>query len=91
MPKDEIDPEDPMELNGIAFMTDEDTSEAMAECFVEEFMRMGYGAAGILGLFKNPFYIGVNMVLLNRGEEYVRAVIERVFARWGRPVEGDLK
>jgi hypothetical protein len=38
MPKDEIDPEDPMELRG-GFATREDTSELMTECFIEEFLR----------------------------------------------------
>jgi hypothetical protein len=91
MPKDEFDLEDPMELQGMALLTSEDTSEAMTECFVEEFMRMGYDAKRIFALFRNPFYIGMNMVLQNRGEAYVRGVIEEVFARWGRPVEGGLQ
>ena len=39
MPKDEFDFEDPFELNGMAFMTQEDTTNDMAETFVEEFMR----------------------------------------------------
>jgi hypothetical protein len=91
MPKDEADPDDPMELKGMAFLTEEDTSEAMAECFVEEFMRMGYDGPRILALFHNPFYIGVNMVLQNRGEEYVRSLIERTFVQWGRPFQGGLK
>ena len=33
MPKDEFDFEDPLELNGVAFLTEEDTSAEMAECF----------------------------------------------------------
>ena len=48
MPKDEFDFEDPLELNGMAFLTVEDTTDAMCECFIEEFMRMGYSAKQIL-------------------------------------------
>ena len=86
MPKNEIDPDDPMELNGVALMTDQDTQEAMAECFITDFMRLGFDHRRIFGLFHNPFYIGMHMVLENRGENFVREMIERTFAQWGRPV-----
>ena len=55
MPKDEFDFEDPLELNGIALQTQEDTTDAMCECFIEEFMRMGHNAGQVLALFRNPF------------------------------------
>lgn len=86
MPKDEIDPEDPMELCGVAMTTKEDTSDAMTECFTEEFMRLGYGPAQILALFRNRHYLGPNVVLQNRGEDYVRAKIVEVFGWWGHRV-----
>ena len=72
MPKDEFDFDDPMELQGVGLFTSEETTEAMAECFIEEFLRMGFDHHRILDLFKNPFYIGMNMVLQNRGEEFVK-------------------
>jgi hypothetical protein len=84
MPKDEFDFDDPLELNGHAFVTEEDTTNAMSECFVEEFMRMGYSPARILALFRNPHYIGMHMVLQKRGEAFVRDCIQETFARWGR-------
>ncbi len=87
MPKDEFDFEDPLELNGVALLTDEDTSGAMAECFVEEFMRMGYNHKQVLALFRNPHYTGMNMVLQNKGEPFVRDVIADVFARWGKVIQ----
>lgn len=85
MPKHETDPEDPMELHGVALLTAEDTSEAMAECFIEEFMRLGYNPKQLLALFRNPHYLGLNLVLENRGEAFVRDKIAEVFTRWGRP------
>ena len=85
MPKDEFDFEDPLELNGIALLTEEDTTDAMCECFVEEFMRMGHNASQVLALFRNPHYLGMNMVLEKRGEPFVRDCITDVYARWGRP------
>ena len=87
MPKDEFDFDDPLELNGVALYTDEDTSRDMAECFVEEFLRMGYNHKQLLALFRNPHYLGMNMVLQNKGEPFVRDIIAEVFARWGKRVE----
>jgi hypothetical protein len=87
MPKDEFDPEDPMELVGVGMFTDEDTTESMADCFIEEFMRLGYNHKQLLALFRNPYYVGMNMVLQNKGEKYVRDRISEVFATWGRAFE----
>jgi len=87
MPKDEFDFEDPFELNGMAFLTHEDTTNDMAETFIEEFMRMGYGHKQILALFRNPHYLGPHMALEKRGEPFIRDLIADVFARWGRKVE----
>src|ERR1043166_6376006 len=86
MPKNEFDLEDPLELNGVAFFTEEDTTDAMCECFIEEFMRMGYNHKQIFALFRNPHYLGMNMVLEKRGEQFIREHILEIFARWGRPV-----
>lgn len=88
MPKNEFDFEDPFELNGVALQTEEDTTDAMCECFIEEFMRMGYNAKQILALFRNPHYLGMNMVLEKRGEHFVRDRVGEVFARWGKPAYG---
>ena len=75
-----------MELCGVGLITEEDTSEAMTDCFIEEFMRLGYNHKQLLALFRNPQYVGVNMVLQNRGEQFVRDRIADRFAAWGRTV-----
>jgi hypothetical protein len=87
MPKDEFDPEDPMELRGVGLWTEEDTSAAMADCFVEEFLRLGWNHKQILALFRNPHYLGMNLVFAHKGEAFVKEIIAEVFARWGRSVE----
>jgi hypothetical protein len=87
MPKDEFDFEDPFELNGMAMVTTEDTTKDMAECFIEEFMRLGHNHKQVLALFRNSFYIGPNMVLEKRGEPFIRELITEVFARWGKPAK----
>lgn len=86
MPKDEFDFQDPFELNGVALLTHEDTTDAMAECFIGEFLRIGYNSNQVLALFRNPRYAGPNLAMEKRGEPFVRNLIEEVFARWGRPV-----
>jgi hypothetical protein len=86
MPKDEFDFEDPFELNGMAFLTEEDTTHDMAACFIEEFMRLGYGHKQILALFRNPQYLGPNMALAKRGEAFIRDLISDLFARRGKAV-----
>jgi hypothetical protein len=87
MPKNECDPDDPMELSAVVVPTDEDTTDAMAECFIEEYLRLGRTAQQLLDLFRDPFYTGIHRVLLLRGEEFVRSRISETFARWGRPVD----
>ena len=86
MPKDEFDFDDPFELNGMAFLSHEDTTNDMAECFTEEFMRMGYSPKQVLALFRNPQYLGPHMAFEKRGEPFIRDLIAEVFARWGKPV-----
>ena len=88
MPKNEFDFEDPFELNGMAFLSQEDTTDDMAECFTEEFMRMGYSHKQILALFRNPQYLGPHMAFEKRGEAFIRDLIAGVFARWGKVVTG---
>src|SRR6266536_2221413 len=86
MPKDEFDFEDPFELNGVGLVCSEDTTDAMTECFVEEFMRLGYNHTQILALFRNPHYLGMNLAMEKRGEQFVRDTIAEVFARRGKVV-----
>ncbi len=86
MPKDEFDFADPFELNGVALPTAQDTTDDMGECFIEEFMRLGYNAKQVLALFRNPHYLGMNLVLEKRGEQFILDRITDVFARWGRTV-----
>ena len=86
MPKDEFDFEDPFELNGMAFLSHEDTTNDMAECFIEEFMRMGYNHKQVLALFRSPHYLGPHMAFEKRGEPFIRDLITEVFARWGKAV-----
>jgi hypothetical protein len=84
MPKHELDPEDPLEAVAVALPSDEDTLIPMAECFIEEFMRMGYSPEQIAGLFANPLYAGPLLVTRRHGTAFVNQLIAETFARWGR-------
>ena len=83
MPKDEFDRDDPFQLNGVALRTHEDTTDAMAACFIEEFLRMGHRPEQVLALFRNPHYVGPHLVCATRGEPFVRELIADIVARWG--------
>jgi hypothetical protein len=88
MPKDELDPDDPMELFGVGILTDEETTTTMTECFIEEFLRLGYNHKQILALFRNRHYTAMNMVVQAKGVEFVRTCIAETFAKWGKTVTG---
>ncbi len=79
MPKDEADSDDPLELVGM-FVPGDD--QAMTECFVEEFMLMGYTDDRLLGLFRDPHYAGVHRIWRHYGETYVRDLIAQVRGIW---------
>ncbi len=87
MPKREADPQDPMELVGVRLPVEGDTAlREMAECFAEEFIRLGRSEEEILGLFKDPFYAGPHEAYRNLGEDWIREVIHK-YARVFRPTE----
>lgn len=48
----------------------------MAEAFIIEFKRMRWTDEAIFAMFRNPFYAGPHYVYKERGESYVRTLIE---------------
>ena len=86
MPKNEFDLEDPLELRGMVLLSQEDSTGDMAECFIEEFMRMSYSHNEVLALFRNQHYLGPHMAWEKHGEPFIRDLIAGVFARWGKAV-----
>jgi hypothetical protein len=82
MPKDEWDPEDPMELVGVSMPSS--GTEEMVDALVEEYVRMGFGREALLQLFKDPFYRMTHSLYRQHGEEYVDTIIDRVLGRWGK-------
>ena len=90
MPYGDPDPTDPNVLVGVALPAGVDAVRDMAYVFAEEFARLGFDAARLLRLFRNPFYAGAHRAYLALGEPEVRAIAEECVRVWGRrPADGD--
>ncbi len=87
MPMRETDPEDPMELVGVRLpVADAKALEAMAECFAEEFIRLGYSEKDVFALFENSFYAGPHRAFCELGAARIREMINE-YGRIFRPIE----
>lgn len=78
--------DDPFLMVGVVVPTapDQDSTAEMARAFVEEFALMGYRADRLLRLFKNPLYMGAHLIYRQRGEEFVRQIIDQVLNPSGK-------
>ena len=83
MAEKEFEADDPMGLVGIS--VPEGEPDLMAECLVEEYVRLGMSDSQLLAIFKNPFFAGAHALYRARGEDHLKSVIGRVRAQWGRP------
>jgi hypothetical protein len=82
MPKDEFVAEDPMQLVGMVFPGEEGQLEAMAECIVEEYVRLGWDERRLMTLFVNPMFMATYRIYRQKGEEYVQELIQRSCAKY---------
>jgi hypothetical protein len=89
MPKDEFDTEDPMELVGMVLPGEAGQLERMAECIVEEYVRMGWDERRLMVLFTNPMFLATYRIYRQKGEDYVRNLVQNTCARYG--VIGEVK
>ena len=88
MPKNECDPEDPVEIVGLELSNQTEAQlRDMALCFAEEFVREGWAKERLLQMFKNPFYQGPHLVWKQKGDEFIRQVIQEAMKMW-RPQGG---
>lgn|SRR3989338_4463824 len=95
MPHDEFVDEDPMGLVGMVLPAEPGQLEAMAECFVEEYVRLGWDERRLMTLFVNPLFLATHRIYRQKGEGYVRELIRQVCATWKvarvpYSIEGDL-
>ena len=81
MPKDDFDLEDPLELMAAEVPLKEEHVREMAQCFIEEFRRMGWSAPAVYALFREPDYHGPYSALKWLGDAAVRVLIEEHYGR----------
>lgn len=85
MANKEFEDDDPFELTAVAIPTmKKKYVEAMAETFIEEYLRMGWPEVMVLGLFKTPVYQGPHHAYMVFGEDRVKKMIRLVKARMER-------
>ena len=82
MPKDECDPEDPLELVGVELSADECQLHDMALCFAEEFVREGWPREQILAIFRNAFYAGPHLAWKQKGDSFIENIITEAMQMW---------
>ncbi len=81
--QDEFIEEDPMGLIGVVLPGEAGQLEAMAQTFVEEYVRLGWDEPRLMTLFINPMFLATHRVYRQMGEAYVRQLIRDTLARWG--------
>lgn len=82
MPKDEFVAEDPLELVGMVMPGEVGQLERMAETIVEEYARMGWDEQRLFTLFIHPLFMATHRIYLQKGEAYVKSLIDRTCARY---------
>ena len=74
------EPNDPHELVGVALV--EGDADLMAECVVEEYLLIGWSDRQLMSLFTRPCFRMTHQIYLDRGHDYVAALIAQVRAKW---------
>jgi hypothetical protein len=56
--------------------------EAMAECIIDEYVRMGWDEQRLMTLFVNPMFMATYRIYRQKGEGYVRDLIRQTGTRY---------
>lgn len=88
MPRDEFDRSDPMELVGMVLPGEAGQLEAMAECLIEEYVRLGWDERRLMTLFVNPMFVATHRIYQYKGEAFVRDLIAKMRSGWRVPRQG---
>lgn len=81
--KKEFESEDPMEIIGVELPhQSKEQLHDMALCFAEEFIRDGWDQEKIFQMFKTPFYQGPHLVWKQKGDDFVKSVIQEALQIW---------
>ncbi|MFN8454044.1 MAG: hypothetical protein U0401_05105 [Anaerolineae bacterium] len=71
-----------MELVGMALPGQPGQLEAMAECIVEEYVRLGWDEPRLMSLFTSPMFLATHRIYRQKGEDYVRELVQKTCAKW---------
>ncbi len=82
MPKEEFDPGDPLELVGLVLPGEAGQMEQMAECIIEEYVRMGWDEHRMMTLFVHPMFLATHRIYRQKGAQYVQDLIHNTCARY---------
>lgn len=83
MAYDGFEDDDPMGLVGMVLPGEPGELEQMAECLIEEYVRLGWNEPRLMTLFVNPLFLATHRIYQAKGEAYVRDLIRRTWAKWG--------
>lgn len=77
MPYQDPDSTDPMTLTGVELAVDDPVSvREMAECFIEEYVRLGHSAASIAEMFESGQFAGPTLAVTQLGMSVIREMIQ---------------
>ena len=79
----EYEEDDPVEMIGVQLPNQsEEQLRDMALCFAEEFVREGWDEKQLLKMFQNPLYQGPHLAWKQKGDDFVKSVINEAIAMW---------
>jgi len=82
MPIKAFEDDDPMDLVGMVLPGEPGQVETMAECIVEEYVRMGWDEPRLLSIFVSPTFLATHRIYRTKGDEYVRCLIRETWLRY---------
>lgn len=82
MAEKHFEDDDPMELVGMVMPGEPGQLEAMAEAIIDEYARLGWDEPRLVTLFVNPFFLATHRIYRQKGEAYVRELIQKTCKKW---------
>ena len=85
MPNKHFEQDDPMDLVGMILPGEAGQIEAMAECIVEEYVRLGWDERRLLSIFVSPMFLATHRIYRQKGEGYIRGLIQEAWRKYHPP------
>ena len=85
MPYKDLEHDDPMNLVGMVLPGEAGQVEAMAECIIEDYVRLGWDERRLLSIFASPMFLATHRIYRQKGEGYVRRLIRETWRKYHPP------